>query len=126
MKKYSLSMNPLIILLFSLLIFAILWSTTSTLSYGQDRQRSSKRSSDARGGSNIDLSRTPVSQQIGLKKYDKDRAFNGYTLFAPKHYTTTYVMDMQGRIINIWNSQYEPGQSVYLLENGNLDRKSVV
>ena len=29
-------------------------------------------------------------------------------------------MDNQGRAVHSWKSQYEPGQSVYLLENGHL------
>ena len=32
----------------------------------------------------------------------------------------TYLMDNQGRAVHRWDSQYEPGQSVYLLENGHL------
>ena len=61
-----------------------------------------------------------VEQQIGLIKYDREKAWEGITLFAPKHHTTTHLMDMDGRILKTWNSRYEPGQSVYLLENGNL------
>jgi len=48
------------------------------------------------------------------------KAYDGYTLFAPKHYTKTYLMRNDGQIVNSWDSDYEPGQSVYLLENGNL------
>ena len=60
-----------------------------------------------------------VQQTVGLFVND-ERDFEGYTLFAPKHYTTTYLIDNDGRVINSWNSDYEPGQSVYLLENGHL------
>lgn len=50
-------------------------------------------------------------------------AFNGYTLFAPKHYSDTYLINNEGRIVHKWTgSKYEPGQSVYLLENGHLLR----
>lgn len=49
-------------------------------------------------------------------------AFEGYTLFAPIYSTTTFLIDMEGRIVNKWESEFEPGQSVYLLENGNLLR----
>ncbi len=56
---------------------------------------------------------------VGLLYYDK-RASEGYTLFAPKHYTRTYLIDNAGRIVNTWDSKYEPGQPVYLLENGHL------
>ena len=60
-----------------------------------------------------------VSQEVGLLRNDP-RSFNGYTLFAPKHFTVTYLIDNDGSVVNTWNSDYEPGQSVYLLENGHL------
>jgi len=60
-----------------------------------------------------------IERQIGLIK-NTTQAWPGYTLFAPKHYLLTYLIDNQGQIINTWTSHYEPGQSVYLLENGNL------
>ena len=51
------------------------------------------------------------------------KAAPGYTLFAPKHRNMTYLIDNQGQKVHEWtNSQYEPGQTVYLLENGNLLR----
>jgi len=56
---------------------------------------------------------------VGLLYHD-ERASGGYTLFAPKHYTRTYLIDNSGRVVNTWDSDYEPGQSVYLLENGHL------
>ena len=62
----------------------------------------------------------PVQRQIGLIKHDPSKTFNGYTLFAPKHYKSTYLIDMEGHVYNQWESNYEPGQAVYLLENGNL------
>ena len=62
----------------------------------------------------------PVKRQIGLIKYDQSKAFKGYTLFAPKHFTTIHLIDMEGHVINTWKSQFEPGQAVYLRENGNL------
>jgi len=58
-------------------------------------------------------------QTLGLLINDT-RAFNGYTLFAPKHNTMVYLMDNEGRVVNRWATEYEPGQSVYLLENGHL------
>jgi hypothetical protein len=61
----------------------------------------------------------PGGHTVGLVKYDP-RACPGYTLFAPKHHTMTYLMDNQGQAVHRWDSKYEPGQSVYLLENGHL------
>jgi hypothetical protein len=61
----------------------------------------------------------PNGQTVGLFK-NTPQAFPGYVLFAPKHHTLIYLMDNQGRMVHQWTSQYEPGQSVYLLENGHL------
>ena len=60
---------------------------------------------------------------VGLITYDQTQAWEGYTLFAPKHFHTTYLMNNAGQILNFWEkSTFEPGQSVYLLENGTLLR----
>lgn len=62
------------------------------------------------------------TKTIGLFLNDP-RAYNGYTLFAPKHNTMTYLINNEGRVVHSWTaSTYEPGQSVYLLENGHLLR----
>ncbi len=49
-------------------------------------------------------------------------SFNGYTLFAPAASTETYLINNCGEIVNQWSSAYNPGNAVYLLENGNLLR----
>jgi len=43
-----------------------------------------------------------IQRQIGLV-LNTAEAYEGYTLFAPKHYTRTYLMDNQGGIINTWD-----------------------
>lgn len=48
------------------------------------------------------------------------RASNGYTLFAPNSATTTYLINNEGRQVHSWKCTVPPGQSVYLLESGNL------
>lgn len=58
-------------------------------------------------------------RQLGIIK-NTEKAYPGYTLFAPKHFTRIYLMANDGQVVNEWESEYEPGQSVYLLENGNL------
>jgi hypothetical protein len=66
-----------------------------------------------------------VPGTVGLMLNDS-RAWPGYTLLAPKHYTSTYLIDNQGRIVHTWTgSKYEPGQSAYLLENGHLMRAAM-
>jgi hypothetical protein len=64
-------------------------------------------------------------QTVGLFRNDPG-AFKGYTLFAPKHGTTTYLMGNDGRIIRSWKSEFEPGQSVYLLPDGHLLRAGML
>jgi formylglycine-generating enzyme required for sulfatase activity/phosphatidylethanolamine-binding protein (PEBP) family uncharacterized protein len=67
--------------------------------------------------------KTPTSpnpgQTVGLFR-NLPGAYAGYTLFAPKHNTVTYLMDNEGRVVHQWKSAYEPGQSAYLKPNGNL------
>ena len=70
--------------------------------------------SHATPGADSDADRT-----VGLM-LNTPKACPGYTLFAPKHNTTTFLMDNEGHVVNSWQSEYEPGQSVYLLENGHL------
>jgi hypothetical protein len=52
-------------------------------------------------------------------------AFQGYTLVAPMNSTSTYLIDMEGRIVREWKSDYTPALSAYLLENGHLLRPAV-
>lgn len=49
-------------------------------------------------------------------------SFVGYTLISPLNSTSTYLINNCGEIVNQWSSNYTPGASVYLLENGNLLR----
>ena len=59
----------------------------------------------------------------GVIKYESEKTFNGYTLFAPTYKcTTTYLMDMNGDVVHTWQSKYPPGLYAILLPNGNLLR----
>ncbi|MEI7727473.1 MAG: SUMF1/EgtB/PvdO family nonheme iron enzyme, partial [Bacteroidota bacterium] len=63
------------------------------------------------------------TRTIGVIINDTSNTFSGYTLFAPKQNSMTYLINNEGRKINEWTaSAYPPGQSVYLLENGHLLR----
>lgn len=53
-------------------------------------------------------------------------AWTGYTLFAPLNATTTHLVDMQGQLVHSWPSRHEPGQAVYLLEDGSVLRAARV
>lgn len=52
----------------------------------------------------------------------RDNASKGYILFTPLLSTMTFLIDKKGRVVHTWKSDFAPGASVYLLENGNLLR----
>jgi hypothetical protein len=47
---------------------------------------------------------------------------DGFVLFAPISSTTTYLIDKCGYQVHSWPSTHQPGQSVYLLQDGSLMR----
>src|SRR6185503_9554519 len=47
---------------------------------------------------------------------------DGYILFAPALSDTTYLVDKCGKRIHQWKSEYRPGLSTYLLNDGTLLR----
>jgi hypothetical protein len=51
-----------------------------------------------------------------------EAASPGYTLFAPFSDTTTYLVDLDGRVVHTWASRYTPGLLAYLLPDGRLLR----
>src|SRR5215469_6809879 len=57
---------------------------------------------------------------VGLRACAPERAFPGFTLFAP-HFvqnTNVYLVDLEGEIVHTWNMPYPPGLSGYLTERG--------
>ncbi len=62
----------------------------------------------------------------GVLKYDSEKSYGGYTLFAPMiGCKTTYLIDMEGNLVHKWESEYTPGFYAMLLPNGNLLRGGV-
>jgi len=64
---------------------------------------------------------TQAQQTVGLF-LNTSNAFDGYTLFAPNNSTETYLIDNCGEKVHSWSSNYRPGLSCYLLEDGTLLR----
>lgn len=62
-----------------------------------------------------------AQQTVGLFA-NSTKAFEGYTLFAPINNTETYLIDNCGEKVHSWSSNYRPGLSCYLLEDGTLVR----
>lgn len=64
-----------------------------------------------------------ITGPTGVLYYDKDKAFDGYTLFSPMVKSNmTYLIDMEGNIVHQWKCQTPPGLYAELLPNGNLLR----
>lgn len=51
-----------------------------------------------------------------------EEAYEGYTLFGPEYSRYTYLIDMNGKIVHTWTSDYIQGFGTYLMENGSLFR----
>ena len=56
----------------------------------------------------------------GLVVWSPYRTHNGVTLFTPIDGTGVWLIDMQGRHVNYWETGYKPGCYGELLPNGNL------
>lgn len=56
---------------------------------------------------------------VGTKNITND-VYEGYTLFSI--HKKTFLIDNCGRVVNEWNSEFTPGNAVYLLPNGNILR----
>ncbi|HJO85847.1 MAG TPA: aryl-sulfate sulfotransferase [Rhodospirillales bacterium] len=56
----------------------------------------------------------------GVTHYEKGRAFEGYTLFAPMLGRNVWLIDMMGQVVHQWKMENVPGNYGKLLTNGNL------
>ena len=57
--------------------------------------------------------------ETGLR-VNSERAFRGYTLYAPLIGGTAFLLDINGEVVNSWELDAPTSQDIYLLENGNL------
>jgi hypothetical protein len=58
---------------------------------------------------------------IGLRAYDCERTFPGFTLFAPQSGGgKIYLIDLDGEIAHTWQMPYPPGNYGYITERGAL------
>lgn len=57
----------------------------------------------------------------GLRAYNPEKTFPGYTLFTPlTGKGEVYLLNLDGEVVHQWNLPYSPGLYGYLLPNGNL------
>lgn len=67
------------------------------------------------------LLQTYAQQTIGLFENDST-SYQAYTLFSPSSAKATYLIDNCGEQVNSWTHQEQPGNSAYLLPDGDLLR----
>jgi len=65
----------------------------------------------------------PISNTVGLLKHE-NKSFDGYNLFTI--YKDTYLIDLCGRVVNHWASDYVRGGAFSLLEDGSLLRSGKI
>lgn len=56
----------------------------------------------------------------GVTIYSPEKAYEGYTLFAPLEENTVWLIDMKGNFVHNWEFPYVPACYGKLLPNGNL------
>ena len=61
-----------------------------------------------------------MTRQLGLTIYKHDKAYQGYTIFAPQTGTDVFLVDMRGNVVHRWQMPYRPANYGYILDNGNL------
>lgn len=59
---------------------------------------------------------------VGLISHDVNQVSEGYNLFFSHNQEKTFLIDNQGQIVKFWSDEesFRPGNSVYLLANGDL------
>ncbi len=65
---------------------------------------------------------TAAQNTVGLLSYDAEAAYEGYNLIFPHNQSTVFLFNNCGEMVHTWedSTDYSPGNSVFLLENGNL------
>ena len=61
-----------------------------------------------------------MRRQLGLISHNPQRAYAGYTLFAPLSGESVYLLDMGGNVVHRWEMPYRPASYGYLLNDGHL------
>ena len=58
---------------------------------------------------------------VGLRAFDQNRVFPGFTLFAPLTANgAVYLLDLEGTVVHTWQMPYPPGMYGYLTDRGTL------
>ena len=59
---------------------------------------------------------------VGLISYDPMKSYDGYNIMYPHNQPNVYLLNNCGEIVHIWSdsAQYRPGNTAYLMANGDL------
>lgn len=62
------------------------------------------------------------AQNLGLLSYNKEKTYDGYTMIYPHNQPSVMLLDNCGNIVHKWTdaANSRPGNTAYLLPNGNL------
>jgi len=71
-------------------------------------------------------SKNNINDDIKIYNYHQTQAFEGYMLYSPEFSFKTKLKNNDGEVLYNWVSDYFPGLSVYLLENGNILRTGLL
>ncbi len=59
---------------------------------------------------------------VGLIDHGEGPTPPGHTSFSPMAYTSSYLIDLQGRLVHQWDHDEIPGNAAYLLHDGSILR----
>ncbi len=77
---------------------------------------------DNQGSSHTEPNQKNEDMKFKEKEKRSEEFSRGYVLYSPLLSTTTYLIDSDKSVVHTWESEFPPGVSVYLLDNGNLLR----
>jgi hypothetical protein len=63
-----------------------------------------------------------ITQTINQTNKQNELIMDGQILYSPIYSKKTYLIDRDGEINHSWSSDYTPGQSVYITDNGGILR----
>lgn len=119
-SAYGLLLKAICALVFVAIVL-ILWGMSGNFVSLTQKTTAATTSSATSAISSSTTTINTTGRTVGLFVNDP-QAFQGYTLLAPIYANVTYLIDNEGRVVHTWTSSYLPGESAYLLPNGNLIR----
>jgi hypothetical protein len=59
---------------------------------------------------------------VGTISYNEEESFEGYNLIYPHNQSTVFLINSCGEVVHSWTDEdeFRPGNTAYILENGNL------